>query len=114
MATKAADSTYLVGSSLATTVTFAAVVVPVVLRATKVNGSGVVGRTVTLTIAGTGFNGHVTVTSNEAGTTAVVSHVSGRLLTVRVTVRAGSRKGEHTFTIRLANGKSCRVTYLVK
>jgi hypothetical protein len=69
---------------------------------------------VTLTIVGTGFYGHVTVTSNEAGTRAVVTHDSGKLLTVRVTVRAGSRKGEHTFTIRLANGKSCRVNYLVK
>ena len=88
-------------------------VIPVNLHATRVNGYARVGRTVTLTIVGTGFYGHVTVTSNEAGTRAVVTHESGKLLTVRVTVRAGSRKGEHTFTIRLANGKSCRVNYYV-
>ena len=82
-------------------------------HATRVHGYARVGRTVTLTIVGTGFYGHVTVTSNEAGTTAVVTHESGKLLTVRVTVRAGSRTGEHTFTIRLANGKSCRVNYYV-
>jgi len=45
------------------------------------------------------FYGKPTITSNEAGTRAVVTHDSGKLLTVRVTVRAGSRKGKHTFTI---------------
>jgi hypothetical protein len=88
--------------------------VPVALRATRVNDSALVGRTVTLFIIGTGFSGSPTITSNEAGTKAIVSHDSGELLTVQVTVRAGSRKGMHIFTIRLANGKSCRVNYLVK
>ena len=113
-ATKAADSTYLVASSSATTVTFVAEVVPVALHATRVNGSAVVGRTVTLTITGTGFYGAPKITSNEAGTKAIVTHDSGKSLTVGVTVRAGSRKGEHTFTIRLANGRSCKVNYSVK
>jgi hypothetical protein len=106
-ATKAADTTYLAASSSATTVRFTAKVIPVHLHAR-------VGRTVTLTIVGTGFYGKPTITSNEAGTRAVVTHDSGKLLTVRVTVRAGSRKGKHTFTIRQANGRSCRVYYLVK
>ena len=121
---KAADSTDLVASSSATTVTFVAAgvpvtvvpvtVVPVTLHTTGVHGSAVVGKTVTVTITGAGFYGQPKITSNEAGTKAVVSHDSGKLLTVRVTVKAGSRTGEHTFTIRLANGKSCRVNYLVK
>jgi alpha-tubulin suppressor-like RCC1 family protein len=113
-ATKAADTTYLAASSSATTVRFTAKVIPVHLHATRVHRYARVGRTVTLTIVGTGFYGKPTITSNEAGTRAVVTHDSGKLLTVRVTVRAGSRKGKHTFTIRQANGRSCRVYYLVK
>jgi hypothetical protein len=95
-------------------VRFTAKVIPVHLHATRVHRYARVGRTVTLTIVGTGFYGKPTITSNEAGTRAVVTHDSGKLLTVRVTVRAGSRKGKHTFTIRQANGRSCRVYYLVK
>jgi ABC-type cobalt transport system substrate-binding protein len=113
-ATKAAVATYLAASSSATTVTFTAKVIPVHLHATRVHHYARIGRTVTLTIVGTGFYGKPTITSNEAGTRAVVTHDSGKLLTVRVTVRAGSPKGKHTFTIRLANGKSCRIYYLVK
>jgi hypothetical protein len=88
--------------------------VTVGLRTTGVHGSAVVGKTVTVTISGTGFYGQPKITSNEAGTKAVVSHDSGKLLTVRVTVKAGSRTGEHTFTIRLANGKSAKANYSVK
>ena len=113
-AKKAADTTYLAASSSATTVRFTAKVIPVHLHATRVHHYARVGRTVTMTIVGTGFYGKPTITSNEAGTRAVVTHDSGKLLTVRVTVRAGSPKGKHTFTIRLANGKSCRIYYLVK
>ena len=58
-----------------------------------------------------GFYGRPTVTSH-AGTTAQVTKDSGKLLTVRVSVKAGSRNGVFTFTIRLANGKSCKVKYL--
>jgi hypothetical protein len=96
------------------TLTVTAVKPPVVLRATHVYGVARVGRTVTLTISGTGFYGKPRITSNEVGTRVVVSHDTGKLLTVRVTVRAGSRTGSHTFTIRLANGKSCKVNYLVR
>jgi len=42
----------------------------------------------------------------RAGTTVVVTHVTAALLTVRVTVKAGSINGVYSFTIRLANGKS--------
>jgi len=73
-----------------------------------------VGRTVTVTITGTCFYGQPRITSNEAGTRVGVSHDNGKVLVVRVTVRARSPKGWHTFTIREPNGKLCRANYLVK
>jgi len=106
-ATKAADTNYFVTSSSATTVTF---VVPGP-KAIRVIGFVTAGRTKTITITGSGFYGRPTVTSH-AGTTAQVTKDSGKLLTVRVSVKAGSRNGVFTFTIRLANGKSCKVKYL--
>jgi sugar lactone lactonase YvrE len=83
-------------------------------HATRVLGSAHVGKTVTLAIAGNHFYGQPSVTSDEAGTKAVVTHDTGTLLTLRVTVRRSSRVGEHTFTIRLANGASFKVRYSVK
>jgi hypothetical protein len=83
-------------------------------HAIKVHGFARVGRTVTLTITGIGFYGKPRVTSNERGTTVGVLHDRGTQLVVRVKVRAHSRKGWHTFTIRLANGSTSRVNYLVK
>lgn len=83
-------------------------------HAIKVHGFARVGRTVTLTITGIGFYGRPRVTSNERGTTVVVLHDRGTQLVVRVKVRAHSHKGWHTFTIRLANGSTSRVNYLVK
>jgi hypothetical protein len=79
-----------------------------------VHGSAVVGKTVTLTISGTGFSGQPKITSSAAGVKATVSHDTGKLLTVRVTVSAAGKKGEHTFTVRLANGKSGRTNYATK
>ncbi|MBW4030766.1 MAG: hypothetical protein HIU57_08895 [Acidobacteria bacterium] len=112
-ATKAADANHLAASSSVTTVTFTAKVVSVSPHAIHVHGYAQVGRTVALSISGTGFYGRPKVTSNEVGTRVVLSHGTDKLLTVRVTVRARSRTGWHTFTIRLANGKSCRVNYKV-
>ena len=111
---KAADTNYLMASSPATTVTFRAKVVPVRLHAIRVNGFVWVGRTVTVTIVGTGFYAQPRITSNEVGTRAVVSHDNGRRLVVRVRLLAGAARGWHTFTITLANGHSCKVNYLVK
>ena len=68
----------------------------------------------TLTISGTGFYGQPKITSTGAGVRATVSHDNGKLLTVRVTVPAKGAKGEHTFKITLANGKSCKVNYATK
>jgi major membrane immunogen (membrane-anchored lipoprotein) len=78
--------------------------------ATVVHGHAVAGRTVTLVIDGSGFSGRPRVTSH-AGTTALVLRDTGTQLTVRVSVKARSRNGVFTFTITLANGKSCQVRY---
>lgn len=78
------------------------------------HGVALAGRTVTITISGGGFYGQPKITSTEFGTRAVVSHDSGTSLTVRVSTPANARMGWHTMTIRLANGKACRVNYNVK
>jgi hypothetical protein len=81
------------------------------LKISGVSGTILTGRTSTFIITGTGFYGRPTITSNAAGTTAVVTHDTGKVLTVRVTVRAGTRRGVHTFTITLANGTSVQLRY---
>ena len=81
-----------------------------ILRAYRVVGRAVEGRTVTLFIPGQGFYGRPRVTSH-VGTVSMVVRDTGRQLTVRTSVRAGSRNGVFTFLIVLANGKSCRVRY---
>jgi len=95
----------------ATATTLAAKVVIKVFRVTGVHGIAFAGRTVTVTISGVGFYAAPRITSNVAGTTARVVKDSGRLLTVHVTVRAGTPRGIGIFTIRLANGKTARVKY---
>jgi hypothetical protein len=106
-ATKAASTTNLAASSLATTVTF---VVPGP-QPKRVIGFVTAGKTKTITISGMYFSGRPTITSH-AGTTSIVTKDTGKLLTVRVTVKAGSRNGTFTFTITNANGKSGKVKYV--
>jgi hypothetical protein len=82
------------------------------LRATRVVGSAWTGRTVIVTILGTGFFGQPRIISNMGRrTTARVIHDTGKRLTVRVSVRAGTPRGVHVFRITLGNGKSCNVLY---
>jgi hypothetical protein len=82
------------------------------LRATSVVGGARSGRTVVLTIIGSGFFGQPRIISNMGQrTTARVTHDTGKRLTVRVTVRAGTPTGIHVFRIILSNGKSCNVHY---
>jgi len=83
------------------------------LFAHKVHGYARVGRTVRLAITGGGFYGQPKITSSEGGTKVGVQHDYGNLIIVRVTTHARS-KGWHTFTIRDADGRICRVNYLVK
>ena len=82
------------------------------LRATRVVGSAWTGRTVIVTILGTGFFGQPRIISNMGRrTTARVIHDTGKRLTVRVSVRTGTPRGVHVFRITLGNGKSCNVIY---
>jgi len=100
------------GAATSAAVLTAAVPVVTGPHATHVNGSAVTGKTVTITISGSGFAGAPKITSNAAGTTAKVSHDTGKLLTVRISTKA--KKGEHTLTIRNADGKSCKINYATK
>ncbi|HEY5121638.1 MAG TPA: hypothetical protein VII84_08695 [Acidimicrobiales bacterium] len=106
-ATKAASTTNLAASSVATTVTF---VIPGP-QPKRVIGFVTAGKTKIITISGLYFSGRPRITSH-AGTTAVVTKDTGKLLTVKVTVKAGSRNGIFTFTITNANGKSGKVKYV--
>jgi hypothetical protein len=83
-------------------------------RATSVTGSAVIGKTVTLRIAGSHFSGQPKITSNQAGTRAEVTRDSGTILTVRVTEARSARRGVHVFSIRFADGASCTVRYSLR
>lgn len=83
---------------------------PPVLAATRVIGHAVAGRSVVITIVGTGFNGRPLVSSHR-GTKALVIRDRGSSLAVLVSVAPHSRNGTFTFTITLANGASCQVRY---
>lgn len=104
------------GSATGTTPVLAAAAPPKVtaFHVTGAHGTAIIGKTSTLTISGTGFYGQPKITSTEAGTKVGVVKDSGKLLTIHVTTKAGSKAGEHTFTIRLANGKSAKANYAVK
>ncbi|MGC1419531.1 MAG: hypothetical protein WA786_05355 [Acidimicrobiales bacterium] len=106
-ATKAASTTNLAATSVATTVTF---VVPGPMPS-RVIGFVTAGKTKTITIVGKFFAGRPRITSH-AGTTALVTQDIGRLQRVKVTVKAGSRNGTFTFTITNANGLSGKIKYV--
>jgi hypothetical protein len=65
----------------------------------RVVGHAVVGRTVSVTIIGTGFHGQPHITSSAPGTKAIVSHDNGTKLVVRVTTRATTKPGVKLFTV---------------
>jgi hypothetical protein len=109
------DPTFVVTSASATTTTTTPAP-PAVrpLRAVRTYGFGLVGRITTMRIVGVGFYGQPRVTSTEQGTRVGVIHDYGRQLVLRVLTKGGSTKGVHTFTIRLADGSTCKINYLVK
>ena len=78
------------------------------------HGFGLPGRTLTMNIFGLGFFGQPKITSNEFGTRFGVLHDRGNVLITHVTVGFGSRRGEHTLTVHLADGRSCKANYSVK
>jgi hypothetical protein len=113
--------TYLVvtnpdgGSATSTTAVMAAASAkkPVAFHVSGVHGAAVAGKTVTVTISGTGFYGQPKITSTAAGSKFGVLKDNGRVLTVRVTTKKGLH-GEHVLTVRLANGKSGKAGYNIK
>jgi hypothetical protein len=82
-------------------------------HATGEAGNGIVGRTVSIAVAGVGFYGQPKVTSTGSSVRAVVSKDNGTLMTVQVTVGQTTGPGEHTLTFTLANGKVFKVNYLI-
>ena len=108
--TKASDATYKVATSAATTVTIAAHY-PKKPKATRMGSAVLTGRTVLTTIIGSGFYGHPRVMSNSFGTKVGVTRDSGRVLSIRVTVKSGTRRGVHTFTVVFAHGERTTVRY---
>jgi uncharacterized repeat protein (TIGR02543 family) len=86
---------------------------PVVLHASHITGSILPGRH-SITISGTGFSGQPKITGTTKGIKVSVSKDTGSRLTVWVTVPKGTRAGHGTFTIRLSNGKTCKITYTIK
>jgi hypothetical protein len=77
-------------------------------------GVAFVGRTVTITIVGGRFYGQPIITSTEVGTRVGVVRDTGVLLTIRVTTAPRRPKGERTFTLHFAHGKTCKVNYAVR
>jgi hypothetical protein len=67
-----------------------------------------------VTIVGSGFSGRPRIICNVAGVTARVTGDTGRTLRVIVTVRAGVKRGVHTFTVILANGKRTSVKFSLR
>ena len=81
-------------------------------HATRVIGAAWTGRTVVVTIVGTGFFGQPRIISSTGrATTALVTRDTGKALSVRVTVKVGTPRGVHVFKIIFANGLSTSVKY---
>lgn len=89
-------------------------VLPPGLHCTHVNGFARVGRTVQVTISGSGFHGQPSITSNAAGTRPVVTDDHRVVLIVLVSVNFGSPKGTYTFTITNPDSTSCKLCYTSK
>lgn len=106
-ATKAAVSPYASASSVATTVTISSAPL-----AQHLSGTVTIGRTSVVTISGYNFSGRPTAKSNVAGFSAVVTRDTGKVLTVRITVKASStRPGVKVMTLTFSNGKRTSFKY---
>ncbi|MCU1362659.1 MAG: Endoglucanase-like protein [Acidimicrobiaceae bacterium] len=104
---KASDGTFAAASSLATTIIVRAPA-PTVSRITTFVRPG---RTMTARIIGSGFYGRPLIVSNQFGTSAVVTHDNGHVLTIRVVVARGSHPGRYRFTIVFAHGERDSIRY---
>ena len=106
-AEKAADGTYSAASSLATTVTIAALSP----HARRVDNAVLSGHAVTTKIVGSGFYGRPLIVSNLVGVSAGVLRDNGRVLTVRAVGVPGLRSGVFRFIIIFAHGQRTSVRY---
>jgi uncharacterized repeat protein (TIGR02543 family) len=97
-----------------TTSLFAEWTANAVAHALRVVGVTHVGKSSLVRIVGSTFVGRPALVSNARFTRVQLVREGKNYLLVRVIAGATSPRGVHTFTIRLANGKSCRVNYLVK
>ena len=81
-------------------------------KANKVSGAATRGKTVTLTISGSGFVAGTRV-SGAAGTSVKISSLAKNKIVIKVTVKATAKKGTFSFKVSNANGSSS-VRYTVK
>ncbi len=106
-ATKAAASPYASATTGAVTVTISSSP-----KALRLVGALTIGRTATVSISGYNFSGRPKAISNVAGFSALVTRDTGKLLTLRITVKASAtRPGVKTMTLIFANGKRTSFKY---
>ena len=82
-------------------------------RATRVSGYGIIGRTDTVTIIGTGFTAGSRIIGH-AGTVATPLRTTSTRITTRLRVVKSAKRGTFRFTIQFKNGKKTSVVYSVK
>ena len=83
-------------------------------KALRAVGVAHVGMTSIVKIVGQYFYGGPTATSNVAGVRIGVTHDTGSILTLRVTVAKNSPRGVHTITFKFRNGQTTTVRYNTK
>lgn len=106
-ATKAAASPYASASSAATTVTISSAP-----KALRLIGTLTIGKTATVTVTGYNFSGRPRAISNVGGFSALVIRDSGKILTIRISVKVTATKpGVKTMTLIFANGKRTSFKY---
>ncbi len=107
VATKAAASPYASATTGETSINVSSAP-----RALHLRGILTIGKKANVTISGYNFSGRPRAISNVAGFSAVVVHDTGKLLTLRVTVKpSATRPGVKTMTLVFANGKRTSFKY---
>jgi hypothetical protein len=82
-------------------------------KATRVVGYGIIGRTDTVTIIGTGFSAGSRIIGH-AGTVATPLRTTSTRITTRLRVVKSAKRGSFRLTIQFKNGKKTSVVYSVK
>jgi hypothetical protein len=83
-------------------------------KVTRVAGTIFAGRTQTVTLVGSGFNGRPRIISNARGLSARVTRDTGRTLRVLVSVSSAAKTGVHVMTVILSNGKRASVRFSLR